>query len=188
MKKIALFLAEGFEEIEALTVVDVLRRSGETCDIISIGEKSVLGAHNILVNADKIIGDYTNEYDAIVFPGGMKGARNLQKDKRIIDIVKAFNDKDKLICAICAAPIILKEADIIKNRKITSYPGFENELEGSIYEGKELVVIDGNIITSRGPATALEFSYEILKKLNNDKYEDLKEGMMYNFLISGDCL
>ena len=93
-----------------------------------------------------------------------------------------------MICAICAAPIILKEADIIKNRKITSYPGFENELEGSIYEGKELVVIDGNIITSRGPATALEFSYEILKKLNNDKYEDLKEGMMYNFLISGDCL
>jgi len=183
MKNVAVILAEGFEEIEALTVVDIVRRAGEHCDMISIKEKEVIGAHNIKVLADIIISDEIKNYDLIVLPGGMPGSINLKENGKVIELVKYFNDENKLIGAICAAPIVLAKAGIIKNKNITSYPGFEEELSEGNYITEEKVVVDNNIITSRGPATAIEFSYKLLELLGNDSYKALSKGMMYEFLI-----
>ena len=182
MKKVAVLLAEGFEEIEALTVVDIVRRAGITCDMVSIYKIDVTGAHGIVVKADKCINDDLREYDLLVLPGGMPGARNLQNNQNVIDMVRYFNENNKIIGAICAAPIVLAKADIIKNKNITSYPGFDEELKGCIYK-EDHIVVDGNIVTSRGPATAMAFSYKLLEMLGSDSYTDLKESMMYNSLI-----
>lgn len=179
MKKTAVLLAEGFEEIEALTVVDIIRRGNVECHMVSIKDLEVIGAHSIKVIADKVLSEDINEYDLIVFPGGMPGATNLKEDKKVLETVKKFNKEGKLIAAICAAPIVLAAAGIVENKNITSYPGFEEELKGCNYK-EENVVIDGNIITSRGPATAMEFGYELLKVLGNETYNDLKKGMLYN--------
>lgn len=184
MKKIALILANGFEEIEALTVVDVIRRAGFKCDIISIAEEFVTGAHNVVVKSDKLYEEDMNEYDMIVFPGGLPGADNLAKDERIIKTVKEFNNNEnKYIAAICASPaIVLSAAGIEKDRYITAYPGedFENMLEKANYV-EELVVVDKNLITSRGPATTLLFAYKIVDILGGNS-EVLKDGMLWNMV------
>lgn len=184
MKKIMLCLANGFEEIEALTVVDILRRANITCDMIALKDLNVKGAHNILVNADKTLSDVNaNEYDGIVLPGGMPGSTNLRDSDEIIAIVKNFFEEGKLVAAICAAPIVLEKAGIIKNKDVTSYPGSISS-ESTKYNYKEdIVVRDGNIITSRGPATAMMFGYEILSYLGYSEIaEELKSGMMYKLL------
>lgn len=181
MKKVLLFLADGFEEIEAGTVVDVLRRAGVICDTCSIKDEYVKGCHNIEVKADKnIMDDDLRTYDAVVLPGGMLGAENLRYSTRVIETVKEFYANGKLVAAICAAPMILEEAGILKGVKVTSYPGLRDKLGNSIYK-EESVVEDLNIITSRGPATALEFSFFILSRLyGEEKVEQLKEEMLYN--------
>lgn len=182
MKKIAVFLADGFEEIEALTVVDVTRRAGMNCDIVSIEGELVRSAHNVYIKADKLLNkDEIKEYDMIVFPGGLPGAENLAKDERIIDLVKYFDEEKKFIAAICASPaMVLPAAGIEKDRYITSYPGedFESMLDDANYV-EELVVVDDNIITSRGPATTLLFAYKIVDVLAGNS-ETLKEGMLWN--------
>lgn len=181
MKKVLLFLAEGFEEIEAFTVVDVLRRAEIICDTCSIKDEYVKGCHDIVVRADKnIMDDDLKIYDAVVLPGGIPGAENLRYNTRVIETVKEFYANGKLVAAICAAPIILEEAGILKGIKVTSYPGFKDKLGNSIYK-EESVVEDLNILTSRGPSTALEFSFSILNKLGKEeKVEQLKEEMLYN--------
>lgn len=183
MKKVAVLLANGFEEIEALTVVDVIRRAGEICHMVSIEEEIVVGTHNIEVKADKIISDDIKSYDMIVLPGGMPGSTNLRDNLKVIELIKYFNEKNKYIGAICAAPIILEKANIIDGKNITSYPGVQDDLKSCNYVSEHRVVVDGNIITSRGPATALEFSYRLLDKLGSDKSDKLRESMMYNFLM-----
>ena len=184
MKKIAVFLADGFEEIEALTVVDVTRRAGLHTDIVSVEGEFVRSAHNIVVKADKLFNeDELNSYDMIVFPGGLPGAENLANDERVKKLVKEFNDAKKFIAAICASPaMVLAAAGIEENRYITSYPGedFENILDKANYV-EELVVVDENIITSRGPATTLLFAYKIVDCLGENS-ETLKEGMLWNAL------
>lgn len=182
-KKVAVFLAEGFEEVEALTVVDVLRRLDIHCDMVSIKEEYVKGAHNILVKADKVLDDDIKDYDLITLPGGMPGSTNLRDSQKVIEAVQYFNENNKYIAAICAAPIVLVKAGVIKGKNVTSYPGFEEELSEGNYISSENVVVDGKMITSRGPATALAFSYKIAEELGAD-VKDLKEGMMYNFLIN----
>lgn len=182
MQKVAVMLADGFEEVEALTVVDIVRRVGITCDMFSISGEEVKGAHDIVVKADKLISDEIKEYDVIVLPGGMPGATNLRDNEEVIKLVKYFNNNNKIIGAICAAPIILGKADIIEGKNVTSYPGFEKELSKGNYL-EEHVVVDGNIITSRGPATAMLFAYKILELLQCDKWKNLSEGMLFNSLI-----
>ena len=169
MKKVAVFLAEGFEEIEALTVVDIMRRAGIHCDMVATDSLEVKGAHNIFVKADREFGEDLKDYDLIVFPGGLPGATNLRDDKRVTDLAKYFYENNKLVSAICAAPIVLAKADIITGRNITSYPGFEEELKGCNYTENK-VEVDGNIITSRGPATAMEFAYKLLEVLGEESY------------------
>lgn len=181
MKKVLVFLAEGFEEVEALTVVDVLRRAEVTCDLCSLKDEYVRGAHDIIVKADKnILDEDIHSYDAIVLPGGMPGSLNLKGNLRVIELVKEFYANGKLVSAICAAPIVLEEAGIISGKNVTSYPGFCDKLGNCIYKEEE-VVTDLNIITSRGPATALAFAYEILNKLGEkEKSEAIKESMLYS--------
>lgn len=179
MKKVAVMLAQGFEEIEALTVVDIVRRAGITCDTVSISGKEVKGAHDIVVIADKIISDEIKDYDLIVLPGGMPGATNLRDNSKVIEFVQWFNNNKKLVGAICAAPIVLGRAGVIEGKNITSYPGFQNELSAGNYK-EEAVVVDGNIITSRGPATAMAFSYKLLEALGYEETEKISTGMLYN--------
>lgn len=184
MKRVAIMLAEGFEEIEALGAADVLRRAKIECDLVSIKDEYVKGAHNIIVKADKIIDDDLKSYDMIVCPGGLPGAEYLSKCEKLLETIREFDKKDnKYIAAICAAPaMVLKEAGIIKDRYITSYPGeeFSNLLEDANYVD-ELVVVDGNLITSRGPATTLLFAYKLVDVLGGNS-ETLKDGMLWNML------
>jgi len=186
MKKVIILLADGFEEIEALTVVDVLRRADIVCDIVSLGDVKVMGSHGIVVKYDKTISDGNlDQYDGIILPGGQPGSDNLKEDVRVIELVKDYFATGKLVAAICAAPIVLAEAGILNGRACTCYPGYEGELDQNNAIVKEdLVVKDENIITSRGPATALEFSYEILNYLGEEKKtKALKEAMLYNKLL-----
>ena len=182
--KVIVFLADGFEEVEALTVVDYLRRIDNiTVDMVAIEEDlRVIGAHNIEVKADKTIGQLQDlsKYDAVVIPGGMPGSTNLRDSNKVISTVQELNNAGKLIAAICAGPIVLEKAKVIDGKRVTSYPGFEKDLENSIYKEDD-VVVDGNIITSRGPAKAVDFSIEIVKYLvGEDKAKELKTKILYN--------
>lgn len=181
MKKVLVMLAEGFEEIEAISVVDVLRRGNIVCDMCSIDKESVMGAHNILIKSDCYIDDINAlEYDAIVLPGGLPGATNL-KDKRVAKFAKELNENGKIVAAICAAPETLEVFGILKGKKCTSYPGFITNRDEVTYI-EDVVVVDGNIITSRGPATSISFALTIMKELGYEKEaEEIKEGMMVNF-------
>ena len=178
MKKVAVLLAEGFETIEALTTVDILRRAGVICNTFSIKELEVTTSHNITIKADKILSDEVYDYDAVVLPGGMPGAVNLRDDERVINLLKEFNSKNKIIAAICAGPISLGKAGISEGKNVTCYPGFEEQLGNCNYQ-KELVVIDRNIITGRGPAAAIPFAFEILKQIAPEKVEEIKKAMLF---------
>ena len=182
--KVIVFLAEGFEEVEALTVVDYLRRvENIRVDMVSIEETlQVIGAHNIEVKADKQMKELEDIslYDAVVIPGGMPGARNLRDHKGVIEIIKQMNAKGKLVSAICAGPIVLEKARVIDEKRVTSYPGFDKDLPHSIYM-KEDVVVVGNIITAQGPAKAVDFVLAIVEYLAGEKeVGKLKENILYN--------
>jgi 4-methyl-5(b-hydroxyethyl)-thiazole monophosphate biosynthesis len=179
MKRVVLFTAEGFEEIEALAVVDVLRRGGVECHICSIKNEDITGSHGITVKGDITMDDADfRSYDGIVLPGGMPGSENLRSNLRIVELVKDFYMSGKLTAAICAAPIVLTEAGIAGGKKITSHPSVMNRLGNCIYT-ENPVEVDGNIITSRGPATAISFGLAILEYLGyKEEADNLKEAMM----------
>lgn len=183
MKKVAVFLAEGFEEGESLFVIDILRRAGFKCDSVSIHEEMVKGSHDIVVKADQIISDEIKEYDMIVLPGGLPGAINLRDNEKVIELVKYFDKTPgKFIAAICAAPIVLEKAGVIKDRKITSYPGEKySTLFKDAHYVEDIVAVDDHLITSRGPATTLPFAYALVDVLGGDS-SILKQGMLYNML------
>ncbi|WP_244834774.1 DJ-1 family glyoxalase III [Clostridium sp. BJN0001] len=181
MKKVCVLLAEGFEEVEALTVSDVMRRAGISCDLVSISDKKeTVSAHNVKIIADKIFDENNMDYDLIVLPGGLPGATNLADDKRVIKLLKKQNEENKFIGAICAAPLILGRADLTEGKIMTSYPGFSKYMKGCTYVEDKKVCVDKNIITSRGPATALPFAYKLLEVLGYEKEsEEISKGMLY---------
>ncbi|MCR5056456.1 MAG: DJ-1/PfpI family protein [Clostridia bacterium] len=182
-KSVLVLCCEGFEEIEALTVVDVLRRAGVTVTLCSAeGRELMKGSHNIYVKSDKLFGEAEKEgrgYDAVVLPGGLPNAYTLRDSSDVVACVKKFAEDGKLVCAICAAPCVLERAGLLGGRKATSYPGMvKKESCGAYLEDK--VVRDGKIITSRGPGTALPFSYEILRALGLEADADkLEKNMIY---------
>lgn len=183
MIKTIILLPDGFEEIEALTVVDVLRRADITCDMCSMEGVNVRGSHNIQITAD-ILFDKADfgRYDAIILPGGMPGSTNLRDNERVIEVLRKFNSSNKPICAICAAPIALERAGIVEKRCITSHPSVQDQLTACTYM-EEITSEDGNIITSRGPASAIYFALHILKKLGFESNADeLKKSMMLSFV------
>lgn len=182
MKKVLVLLADGFEEIEALSVVDVLRRSKVDCKMCSIEDEYVRGTHDIIIKSDCNIKDInTEDYHGVVLPGGLPGAENLKSDC-VKELIIKMNEKKKIIAAICAAPETLEYFNILEGKKCTSYPGFIKDKDKVDYIEDEIVVIDDNIITSRGPATALDFAISILAQLGCiNEVEDIKEGMLVNF-------
>ncbi len=175
------FLAEGFEEIEALTVVDILRRADIDVQMVSVNEgKEVTGAHGITVKADILKENATFDgLDMVVLPGGIPGTPNLKNDAVVNKFVITCAKEGKYVCAICAAPSILGEWGLLKGKKATCYPGFEDKLIGAEVSGDAVCVAD-NIITSKGAGTAADFAFEIVKALKSEGLADkLRAGMIY---------
>lgn len=169
--KMALFLAEGFEEIEAIAIIDVLRRGGAEIDIISITSTLLVkGAHQITVLADQIFTDMNfDSYDMLLLPGGMPGTTNLKSHKELCNLLVQFHQQEKFIGAICAAPSILGELGILKGKQATCYPGFEKYLR-SCEHLDQAVVRSENILTGKGPGVAIQFGLEILKLFKNEEF------------------
>ncbi len=181
MAKVAIFLATGFEEIEALTVVDLLRRVHVDIDMVSItGEKKAFGSHGIVVETDKIINQLNfAEYDMLVLPGGMPGTLNLEACEVLMNQVDAFYREDKWLAAICAAPSIFGHKGILNGRTACCYPGFEKDLKGADVS-MEPVCVDGRIITSRGMGCAVDFGLKLAEILvSKEASDDLAKGIIY---------
>lgn len=170
MSKVCIFLGTGFEEIEALTVVDILRRAGIETDMVSVmGEQTVMGSHRIPVVADKLLSEVDfDTTDVLVLPGGLSGTKNLEACEVLMDKVDAFIMEGKTVCAICAAPSILGHRGHLKGKKAIAYPGFEDQLTGAQIVA-EPAVKDGNIITGRGMGCSIPFALEILKHLTDEQ-------------------
>ena len=180
MAKILIPLADGFEEIEAVSNIDVLRRANLKVVTAGIGGREIMGDHGIKVEADKKIENIkSSDISAVVLPGGMPGAANLRDSKELLEIIKAVYAKGGLCAAICAAPIVLEAAGILEGKKATSYPGFGDQMQSADYQEKR-VVKDGNIITSRGPGLALEFALTLVEYLaDSETSEQLKKAMLF---------
>ena len=181
MKRIAIFFAEGYEEIEALTVVDLCRRAGIQADMVSVTDSlQVTGAHNIPVIMDKLLADVDfSQLDMIVLPGGMPGTINLEKVPELMEQVKAFAAAGKYIAAICAAPSVFGHLGILEGKTACCYPGFEADLTGADVTFNSCEA-DGNIITSRGMGCAIDFSLKIIEKLENgDKASEIGKKIIY---------
>ena len=181
MSKIGIFMADGCEEIEGLTVVDIVRRAGIDITTISISDKKeVAGAHGItfLADAKKDEVDFST-LDGIVLPGGMPGTINLGADETVDKVIREFAAGGKLVAAICAAPSVLGQAGLLNGKHATSYPGFEPKLTGAV-TSEDPVVQDGNVITSRGMGTAIAFALEIVSYFTEKKTADkLAESIIY---------
>jgi len=163
--KVLVPLAPGFEEIEAVTIIDVLRRAG--IDVTSAGLESgpVTGSHGIAVSADRRIDEIAaGDYEMIILPGGMPGSANLKADARVISAIRAVYENGGRVAAICAAPIVLSVAGVIGGKKATCFPGFEEMMPGTVCL-PDPVVEDGRVITGRGPGCAIPFALKIIEVL-----------------------
>jgi len=168
-----LFLAEGFEEIEALTPADILRRGGVEVVTVGIGGTQIKGSHNIVVKADISDSEFNllNDVDGIVLPGGMPGTRNLERSNKVIKAITYCNERGLTIGAICAAPSILGHMGILKDKKATAFPGFERELFAKEL-AEEYVCVDGNIITARGMGVSVDFALALLRAFKGQDTAD----------------
>lgn len=170
MKKIGAMLADGFEEVEALAVIDILRRAGIEITMISVmnNRNQVTGAHGITIVTDAVMDDINfDKYDGIFLPGGMPGTDNLDKCDELCDVILDFNNKKKLLAAICAAPKVYGRLGILKGRKATCFPGFESYLLGAEVVCHK-VVEDGNVVTSRGMGTAIDLGLKLTAILKSE--------------------
>lgn len=167
---IYMFLADGFEEVEALCPLDILRRAGLEVTTVGIGGKDVIqGAHGITVHADIPDVMYRdNAPDMIILPGGMPGSTNLDESKTVDAALKVAYKKGAFLCAICAAPMVLGKRGYLKAKNAVCYPGFEQYLLGATVPEDQGVVRDGNIITAKGMGVAFDFGLELVRALKND--------------------
>lgn len=179
MAKILVPIANGFEEIEAISIIDICRRAG--IEVVSAGveDKILTGAHNIKIEMDKKITEVSSDdFDLIALPGGLPNAFTLAEDENVQRLLKEFKEKNKKIGAICAAPYALHTADVL-SQNYTCYPSFEQKIRDSGYQNDKDVVSENNIITSKGPATATKFALEIVKTLKGeDIYNSVKAGLL----------
>ena len=187
MAKVFVFLADGFEDIEALAPVDILRRGGAEVTLVSVMEDLVVtSAHGVGVVADAMFADVSDELadaDLLVLPGGMPGAANLYACKPLCEALVAQYEGGRRVAAICAAPaVVLAPLGILEGKRATCYPGFEQAFTDCSYTA-DLVTTDGLVTTACGPGAAMAFGYELLRLLGYaDAAEALKEGMRYNQL------
>lgn len=181
MAKVYEFLANGFEEIEALAPVDILRRGGVDVKTVSItASTSVETAHGVTIIADCHFDDVDlSDADLLILPGGMPGAQNLLDHAGVREAVTRQVEAGKLMAAICAAPMVLGQLDLLVGRRATCYPGFERFLNGAEYT-EELVTVDGNITTGRGPGAAMTFGYQLLSNfIPQEEVDAMKKGMIF---------
>ncbi len=186
MKKVYVFLADGFEDVEALIPVDVFRRGGLDVTTVSISDfPLVRSAHGVNIETDIMFeqGDFSDA-DLVFLPGGMPGATNLFEHKGVCKVVVDQFAAGKKIAAICAAPaVVLGQLGLLEGKKATCYPGFEDMLDGAQYTA-DLVTVDGNVTTGEGPAAAFPFAYELLGQLADKNTADqIAEGMRYKHLM-----
>lgn len=159
-------LADGFEEIEAVVVIDVLRRAGIEVRVAGLARGLVRGSHGIRVEADCALSEVEPDgVTMIVLPGGMPGAANLRKDARVLALVRQLEGSGRLVAAICAAPTVLAEAGVLAGRRVTAYPSVRDQLPGAEVVDQPRVVRSGPLITSQGVGTALEFALELVSEL-----------------------
>lgn len=180
-KQVCVFLADGFEEIEGLTVVDLLRRAGAEVTTVSItGAYTIHGAHGIDVQADKLFEEMQYEgQDMLVLPGGMPGTLHLGEHEGLEAVLKKGYEEQKYMAAICAAPSVLGKYGFLKGRKATSYPGFEEALVGAEYV-TDAVAVSDFIITSRGMGTAIAFSLALIEVLlGKEQADKIGESIIY---------
>ena len=178
---IYVFLANGFEECEALAPIDILRRAGFDLKTVGVSGKTAIGSHNIPIICDIETDEITFEnLDAVILPGGMPGTINLENDKTVQAAIDYANENGLLIGAICAAPSVLGHKGLLNGKNATCFPGFEKDLQGATVTS-EAVVRDGNIITAKGAGVAFDFGFELLSYLKDKKTaDDLKIQMMFN--------
>lgn len=179
--KAFVFLADGFEEIEGLTVVDILRRAQIETETVSVmGRKEVCGSHNITVLADKRFEEEDWEEGTLfVLPGGMPGTLHLGAHEGLCALLKQADAAEKKIAAICAAPSVLGALGILKGREAVCYPGFEEKLTGAVC-GTQPVAVSGHVTTSRGMGTAIDFALELVRQIKGDEAaQTLAEGIVY---------
>ena len=169
---ILLLLAEGFEEIEALTPLDVLRRAGKTVKTVGIGSRVVIGAHGIPVVCDLTGDEVTyDDIEMLILPGGMPGATNLDASETVDKLIFSVNERGGQLAAICAAPLCLGRRGLLGGKEATCYPGFEGELLGATVSDKS-VVTDGNITTAKGMGVALDFALRLCEIVTDAKTAD----------------
>ena len=188
MAKVYVFLADGFEDVEALIPVDVLRRGGQDVVTVSVMDDSqtVESAHGVTMIADTWIGDCDlTDADLLLLPGGMPGASNLYACEPLRKALVNQQEEGKMIAAICASPaVVLGQMGLLQGYRATCYPGFEQLLSGAEYTG-ELCTVDGNIITGEGPAAAFPFAYALLAILQDEATaQQIADGMRYTHLMA----
>ena len=179
MKKVLVILAPGFEEIETITVVDILRRAGARVFMAGTEAGPMAGSRGVFVVPDGSL-ELVNsdEYDMVVLPGGMPGTTNLQNNSRVLDIIARMNAEKMPVAAICAAPIVLQTAGILINKRVTSHPSVKDKLADVDYS-EDRVVVDGNIITSRSPGTAMEFALKLVEILfDKERVQTVNNGVL----------
>jgi len=177
MKKVIMILAPGFEELEAIGTADILRRAGFQLVLAGLFDRMVTGAHGVPVSADLKFDEVLEEnFDTVVLPGGMPGAANLYNTGTVIDFVKRIAAAGGVTAAICAAPIVLAKAGLLKDRRFTMYPGFDKYLDGAVYTDA-LAETDGNVVTGKGPGAVFAFSRAVAEALGADVTQ-LFQGMM----------
>lgn len=186
MTKVAVVFADGCEEVEGLSVVDVLRRLGVDTDMVGLTSKNINGDHNIKLTCDKVVNDSLLDYNLVAFPGGMTGSANLRDNDKLGKLMLERHKQGKWDAAMCAAPRALARYGVLDDANYTCYPGIEEECQKyapTAHFSEKITVTDNDkkIITSRGPATAWAFGYAIAEALGVDT-KALKKGMLYNYL------
>lgn len=179
MAKILVPISNGFEEIEAVSIIDVCKRANIEVTIAGVEGLETTGAHGIKIISDDIIENMSSDnFDMIVLPGGLPNAFTLADNENVQLLLKEFKEKKKKIGAICAAPYALHKAGVLE-KNYTCYPSFEQKIKIDGYHSNNPTIIDGNVITSRGPATAMTFGLEIVKLLcGEDVYTQVKNGLL----------
>lgn len=181
MSRVYVFLADGFEEIEGLTVADLLRRAKIETTLVSVmGTKQVRGSHGIEVTADSLFEeqDYA-EGDLFVLPGGMPGTLNLGNHEGLCSLLKKQYENNKLLAAICAAPSVFGQLGFLEGRVATCYPGFESKLEGAIVCASK-VAVDGNVVTAKGMGAAIDFALKLIELMKDKETAlEIREGIIY---------
>ena len=182
MKRVLVPLAAGFEEIEAMTIIDVLRRAGVEVVVAGAGPagQPIEGSWGVRVTPDRSLDDArASDFDMVVLPGGTKGVENLKRHPKLLPLLGEFMARGKHVAAICAAPLLLAEAGLLCGKQVTSYPSVKPQVAASSLYSEERVVQDGKLVTSRGPGTAMEFAFVLVGILaGEEKARELKQGML----------